>query len=470
MRPSYLGKILLRWCDACHTPVLARQCSCGNETREVPVTPPGDARPAFPDDVALVNHIYEEHFGAPLIPPGHIALLNKVPDNDRMEEVIVGGGVAGIIRYFPDRREWEPVPRPEAGNLFTPKKRFIVVSEDAVPFIRDQGMSVLAPGVISVEEHIRAGDEVFILAPDGKCIGVGRAKVDAATARGMVKGQVVRTRRNIASIVVPGSATWEDAVLANSDVLERAESEAVQFVRDVAGRNQNLQPNISYSGGKDSLATLLVVTKAIGKVPMLFADTGLEFPETYANVDEVAEKYGLEVLRTDGITTFWENFSRQGPPAVNARWCCKVCKLTPVGNLIREKWGECLSFIGQRRYESATRAQSDRVWRNSNVRVQLSAAPIHNWTALHVWLYIQREHAPYNILYERHLDRIGCFMCPSSDMALIHMIAEKYPGLWQAWTANLETYRQSAGLPEEWISDGKWRLREDGKDDADSHY
>ncbi|MFA4860880.1 phosphoadenosine phosphosulfate reductase family protein [Methanoregula sp.] len=470
MRPSYLGKILLRWCDHCHTPVLARTCACGAETREVPVTPPGDARPAFPDDIALVNRIYEEHFGAPLIPEGHLALLNKVPDNDRMEEVVAGGGIVGIIRYFPDRKEWEPVPRPEAGLLFTPTKRFVVVSDDAVPFIRDQGMSVLRPGVIAIEDHVRAGDEVLILAPDGKCIGVGRAKVDAETARAMEKGQIVRTRRNIASTVVPGAATWEDAVKANAGVLERAEGEAVLFIREVAGRNPGLQPNISYSGGKDSLATLLVVLKAIGNVPLLFADTGLEFPETYANVDEVAKKYGLEVLRTDGITTFWETFSRQGPPAVNARWCCKVCKLTPVAKLIREKWGECLSFIGQRRYESAARAQSERVWRNSNVRVQLSAAPIHNWTALHVWLYIMQEQAPYNVLYRHHLDRIGCFMCPSSDMALIHMIADEYPELWQSWTEKLETYRQSAGLPEAWITDGKWRLREEGKDDADSHY
>jgi len=470
MRPSYLGKILLRWCDTCHSPVLARTCACGSETREIPITPPGDARPAFPEDVALVNRIYENHFGSPLIPEGHLALLNKVPDQDRMEEIIVGGGVAGIIRYFPDRREWEPVPRPEAGILFTPKKRFIIVSEDAVPFIRDKGMSVLAPGVISIDENIRAGDEVFILGPDRKCIAVGRAKVDAGTAQGMEKGQVVRTRRNIESLIVPGAATWDDAVRANAGVLERVEAEAMLFVREVSGRNPDLQPNVSYSGGKDSLATLLVVKKAIGNVPMLFADTGLEFPETYANVDEVSKKYGLDVIRTDGNTTFWETFRRQGPPAVNARWCCKVCKLTPVGNLIRERWGECLSFIGQRRYESAARAQSDRVWRNSNVRVQLSAAPIHNWTALHVWLYIWREEAPYNVLYAQHLDRIGCFMCPSSDMSLIHMIAQEYPELWQSWVEKLEEWQKSTGLPEEWITEGKWRLKEEGKDDADSHY
>jgi phosphoadenosine phosphosulfate reductase len=470
MRPSYLGKILLRWCDACHTPVLAEKCSCGALTRPVPVTPPGDARPAFPADIALINRIYEDHFGAPLIPEGHLALLNKVPDKDRMEEIIVGGGIAGIIRYFPDERRWEPVPRPEACNLFSPQKRVVVIGDDAVPFIRDQGMSVLRPGMLSIDNSVQAGDEVFILTKDGTCIGVGRAKVAAAAARAMDKGSLVRTRRNIASQVIPGRATWDDAVRANADVLERAEGSSVLFVQEVADRNPHLARNVSYSGGKDSLATLLVVTRAIGKVPMLFADTGLEFPETYENITETSRRYGLEVIRTDGNTTFWKNFEEQGPPAVNARWCCKVCKLTPVGNRIQQEWGECLSFIGQRRYESATRARSDRVWRNKNVRVQLSAAPIHNWTALHVWLYLMREKAPYNVLYERHLDRIGCFMCPSSDMALIHMIEAEYPGLWQGWLDRLEQYRQAHGLPAEWVTEGRWRLAEGGKDEEDSHY
>ena len=91
MRPAYLGKMHLHWCDTCHVPVLANVCGCGAATRKVQHTPPGDARPAFPADCALVNRIYENHFGARLIPEGTIALLNKVPDTDRMEEIIIGG-------------------------------------------------------------------------------------------------------------------------------------------------------------------------------------------------------------------------------------------------------------------------------------------------------------------------------------------------------------------------------------------
>ena len=470
MHPSYLGRILLRWCDRCHTPVLAKTCAaCGSPTREVPLTPPGDARPAFPADIALINNIFCEYFGAPLVPAGHLVLLNKVPDTDRMEEIVVGGGIAGSIRYIPQKRRWEPIPRPEAARLFLPTQRTVTVDDTAVPFIRDQGMSVLRPGLASIEDHVQKGDEVFILAKDGTCIGVGRAKAGAGEARAMQKGQVVRSRRNTPSVIEPGAATWQGAVRSNAAVINQYEAEAVTFVKNVAAAYP-LQPTISYSGGKDSLATFLVVRKALGKVPLLFADTGLEFPETYANVKTIEDQYQAEVVRTPTAEKFWTTLARQGPPAVNARWCCSVCKLLPVAETIRSTWGECLSFIGQRRYESLSRAESDRIWRNQVVKVQLSAAPIQNWTALHVWLYLFREEAPYNLLYEHRLDRIGCFMCPSSDMALIHMIETDFAGLWNGWKNELESWREAQGLPEDWIKTGAWRVREDTHGKESHHH
>jgi phosphoadenosine phosphosulfate reductase len=81
-----------------------------------------------------------------------------------------------------------------------------------------------------------------------------------------------------------------------------------------------------------------------------------------------------------------------------------------------------------------------------------------------------REHAPYNILYEAHLDRIGCFMCPSSDMALIHIIEAEYPGLWESWRSHLERWQLRQGLSADWVTEGQWRIRECCKDDENSHY
>jgi phosphoadenosine phosphosulfate reductase len=463
----YLGKIPLCWCDSCHVPVLAGTCACGAPTRPVAVTPPGDARPAFPDDIDRINRIFLDYFGAPLIPEGDLAILNKVPSEDRMDEIVLGGAVVAAVRYIPDERRWEPLPRPHAARYMQPKKRYVVVDDGAVASIRDEGASVLAPGLVSIDEDVGTGDEVFILTRSGECVGVGRARADAASARSMERGVIVRTRRNLPAICTQGKATWDQAVRANEAVLAEYEGAAIRFVQEVAQRN-SIQPTVSYSGGKDSLATLLVVLKAIGPVPLIFADTGLEFPETHENVDEVAERYGLQVLRISDVEAFWKEFERAGPPAVDLRWCCRVCKLHPVGRLIDEHWGECLSFIGQRKYESVRRMQSRRVWRNSHVRKQLSAAPIQSWTAMHVWLYLFREKAPYNRLYERGLDRIGCFMCPSSDIASLALIERTCPDLWSGWLKRLTGWQEKQGLPREWIERAEWRKR-GGHDEEDSY-
>jgi len=431
----------------------------------VPVTPPGDARPAFPHDIAWINELFTEYFGVPLVPEGHLCLLNKVPDKDRMDEIVVGGGIAGSIRYIPEERRYEPIPRPEAAVLMKPTRRYIVVDDGAVDAIRG-GASVLAPGLKEIDDAVKEGDEVLVFSRDGTCIGAGRAKVPAAIARTMERGPVVRIRKNIPSRIFPSVATWEGAVAANRDVLDRAETAAVAFVKEVHEGNP-LPATVSYSGGKDSLATLLVVKKALGAVPLLFADSGMEFPETYENVQTVSRQFGLEVITTDGPDHFWERFEEIGPPAVNARWCCKACKLSPLQAVIRSKWGECLSFVGQRKYESQRRAQSRRVWKNPNVPAQTCAAPIHNWTALHVWLYIMREHAPCNVLYGQGFDRIGCFMCPASDMALIHRIESDHPLLWKGWLEHLVRWQEQHDLPTDWASSGRWRIREGSGNEDD---
>ncbi|MFW5638376.1 MAG: phosphoadenosine phosphosulfate reductase family protein, partial [Methanoculleus sp.] len=130
---------------------------------------------------------------------------------------------------------------------------------------------------------------------------------------------------------------------------------------------------------------------------------------------------------------------------------------------------ECLSFIGQRKYESVRRMQSRRVWRNPRIPQQLSAAPIQQWTAMHVWLYIFREKAPYNTLYERGLDRIGCYLCPSSDLATLDVIRSTFPELWSTWLEKLIWWQERQGLPPDWIERGLWRRRGDADEEGDSY-
>jgi len=454
----YHGKIILHWCDSCHTPVLGNSCACGSSTRFVAVTPPGDPRPAFPDDIAHINQVYETYFGVPLIPDGYLVLLNKVPDHDRMEEIVVGGAIVGAIRYLPEQQRWEALPRREAYHLMKPVKGFVIIDDSAASFIED-GASVLAPGVKSIADGILEGDEVFILTESGLCAGVGRARVDTETGRTMEKGSLVKTRKPLASTFTSGTATWNDAVRANREHLDRAWAASGEFIKSVIEKNPDLPLTVSYSGGKDSLATLLMVLKHVGQVPIMYIDTGLEFEATEQNVTDVVAKYDLFLHRIFSGDRFWEEFSRQGPPSQDQRWCCRVCKLEPIREYITEHFGECISFIGQRKYESFSRMKNPRVWRNAYVKVQLSAAPIHNWTALHVWLTIFAEEAPYNTVYREQVDRIGCYMCPASDLATIANIKSRYPDLWSEWQDKMEGYQAGLGLSDEWLRGG-WRNKE----------
>lgn len=458
MRSPFLGKLQLFWCDRCHVPVLGRKCRCGNFTREVAITPPGDIRPAFSTDIARINQVYSTHFGVPLVPDGQIVLLNKVPDQDRMEEIILGGAVVGALRYLPSKQRWEPIPRFEAFSLMRAMKRYVVIDEDAVSSVREGG-SVLAPGLVSIEDEVRAGDEVFIFGQKGSLAGVGGAKVDALVACTMARGSIVRTRKNVSGICILGVASWADVVAANEEIISTYEGGAIQFVRQVVEDHPHLVPTVSYSGGKDSLATLLIVMKAIGKIPVIFADSGFEFPEAHENIRQVQDRYGVDVVTVDNGSTFWKVFQEQGPPAMNARWCCSVCKLDPVNETIREEWGECLSFIGQRRYESFRRMTSAKIWRNPKVPCQLASAPIQQWTALHVWLYLLREEAPYNLLYEKGFDRVGCYICPSSDLATMKIIEEMSPELWSGWMNRLQEWGRNNGHSETWVASGGWQRR-----------
>ncbi len=191
----------------------------------------------------------------------------------------------------------------------------------------------------------------------------------------------------------------------------------------------------------------------------MYIDTGLEFPETTGNVHEVAEKYGLPVSIVEA-EPFWDAAPRFGPPSVEARWCCKVCKLGPITNHIENKYPDgCLTFIGQRRYESEVRAKSQRVWQNPWVGNQTSASPIQGWTALHIWLFLFREKAPYNVLYERGFDRIGCWLCPSASLADYEYVKEQHPEMWQRWETFLFDYCRKVGLSPGYVTYGLWRWR-----------
>ncbi len=460
IRNPYLGELLLYWCTSCNLPVLGKICGCGAATKKVEITPPGDVRPAFQYDINLINHITFRDFGIPLIPKNKLVVLNKAPYEDRMDEVIFDGMVMGSMRFELERMEWVFLPRLEGAELLKGGKKWVIVDKDAVDFIL-KGASVLAPGVENADASIKQGDEVIVLTPQKEVIATGRARMSAEQMLSHNKGMAVKTRwyGRVKSTSPAKEGTWDDAVTANLHILRQMEKKAHRFIKNVV-KTTKKPVSVSYSGGKDSLATLLLVKDCVPEFDILFADTGLEFPETIENVKEIADKLSLPLKTCSSGSSFWKAIEDFGPPTVEARWCCKVCKLGAITKLIEDNYKNgCLTFIGQRKYESENRASSHSIWKNPWVGNQIGASPIQNWTALHVWLYLFWKKADYNPLYEKGFERIGCWLCPSASMADFSRLKELHPELSKRLEKYLLDYATKHGLAKEWATYGFWRFQ-----------
>jgi phosphoadenosine phosphosulfate reductase len=456
----YLGELLLYWCPSCNLPVLGKACACGAATKKIDITPPGDVRPAFPYDIDLINRTTEKQFGIKLIPEGRLVVLNKAPYEDRMDEVIFDSVVMGSLRFELEKMEWVFIPRLEGARRLSEGKKWVIVDNGAVDFII-KGASVLAPGVNDAEPGIVEEDEVIVLTPEKEVIATGRARMSAAHMLTHEKGMAVKTRWNGhpgQAIQVPlERRTWDDAVTANLHIIKKFEEKAHKFIKNVI-ETTGKPVTVSYSGGKDSLATLLLVRDAAPGFDILFADTGIEFSETVDNVKQIAKELDLPLKMHSSGDSFWQSIDNFGPPTVEARWCCKVCKLGAITQLIENNYENgCLTFIGQRKYESEIRANSEHIWRNPWVGNQIGATPIQNWTALHVWLYLFWKKAGYNPLYEQGFDRIGCWLCPSASMADFSRLKEIHLELYGRIEKYLLEYASRNGLPEEWVRYGFWR-------------
>jgi phosphoadenosine phosphosulfate reductase len=472
----------------------------------VALTPPGDARPAFPFDIEMARSLADAQFGPgagkSLLADGEIVLLNRIPDLDRTDEVIAGGEVLANLTWILGKgfvlqlrmggadRIWSGAGKDPAGSL----RSWVSADIGAVPSILG-GSNLLGPGVAACAGGISPGDEVILLGETetGRIpIGTGSARMSSENMAALSRGNAVKVRwvrektdreeggvdaslfraRSVTprGVEAPpfkagsceegGQAkapcsmprSWSDVISANRAPLERAVAKAVSFVKEGVSR-VGKPPAVSYSGGKDSLATLLLVLDAGIRPKVLFVDTGLEFPETVENARSTTALLGLELLTEEAGEAFWENLPRFGPPGRDSRWCCKCCKLGPVTRLISKEFpGGVLSFIGQRRYESEARASKGPVWKNPWVPGQTGASPIQEWSSLLVWLYIFSKKVPYNPWYGRGLDRIGCFLCPATNLADLELVRKAFPG-YDRWQQKL------AELPPLWREYGLWRWR-----------
>jgi phosphoadenosine phosphosulfate reductase len=437
-------------------------------SREVKISPPGDPFPAMDGHLARAKNAIDAQFGegvgSKILPSDKTIVMNKVSSLDAMYEIIADGHVVGRLRFDIPKRGYTFLLSQEGACRIgaLSKQKWVTLHEGVLKFLKD-GANLMVPGVAGCDSGIQVNDDVWLADPTGAVVGSGISRMTGEEMAKEKKGFAVKIRSvhdPLPPSINPKTSTWEEAVKANSTDLSNVEAEAISFIKRTVEK-QDLPIVVGFSGGKDSLATYLVVEKAIeSSPPIFFMDTGIELPETVEHIKSFAKSRDVQIVGQEAGDRFWESVDTFGPPARDFRWCCKVLKLGPAATSIADEMGgETLSFMGQRKLESFQRSIEPRVTENPWVPGQISANPIQNWNALEVWLYIFQENAEFNPLYNKGYHRMGCYLCPSSPLAELESLRETHPEYHKKWESKMKEWAEKYGFPDEWIEMGFWRWK-----------
>ena len=267
-------------------------------------------------------------------------------------------------------------------------------------------------------------------------------------------------------------ALWHE----NERLMLGLEKTAMDKIRDVYSkyREQEMDFIVAFSGGKDSLAVLDLVSRTLSpdKFVVIFSNTGMELSTTYKAIEDAKLHWpSLKFYEASSHLDPEDSWEEFGPPGRRMRWCCQVHKSVPTILLMREITGnydvKAVVYEGVRAEESARRAGYEDVSEGVKNINQVNCRPIFKWNAAELFIYLLHNNILLNDAYRIGFNRVGCTICPLSsgwkDSISNHVYAEEIAPLLH----KVEDYAENAGIrPDQrksYIELNGWRTRMGGK-------
>ncbi len=178
---------------------------------------------------------------------------------------------------------------------------------------------------------------------------------------------------------------------------------------------------VAFSGGKDSQVVLHIVLSVYPDVPVIFNNTGVEYPETVKFVHDLTNSLRLNLIETKPEKTFWRCVEEYGFPhnkrgnkkAPGSRNCCYWCKDKPMILALKRLNLEGY-FTGVTAIENRTRMFNARDKGTCYKTIGEGIWKIHPilwWTDDEVKNYLSTYGLPMNPLYTKGAERCGCMPC-----------------------------------------------------------
>ena len=201
------------------------------------------------------------------------------------------------------------------------------------------------------------------------------------------------------------------------------------------GKGVQIKHVVSFSGGKDSTAMLLMMLERGMQIDdILFCDTGLEFPQMYKHIEAVERRIGrkINVIKSDKTYEYYladhiltkgkhKGLKGYGYPSMRIRWCTARLKVDVLRRYFRKytKEGFLLKqYIG--------------IAADEKKRCKEHVYPLVEWgiTEAQALQYCYGKGFDWGGLY-KDFRRVSCYCCPLQPLKELKILWTKYPELWQ---------------------------------------
>ena len=178
----------------------------------------------------------------------------------------------------------------------------------------------------------------------------------------------------------------------------------------------NLHPKLAMASsfGAEDVVVIDMMMKINPKARVFTLDTGRLNQETYDVMDEIRNKYNMNIevmfpdsneveqmVRVNGMNLFYQSMG-------NRKLCCGIRKVHPLKKMLSTVDGW---ITGLRADQTEVRSSVQRIEIDPQHNGIIKVNPIIEWTWEQTWDYIKNNNIPYNKLHDKGYPSIGCEPC-----------------------------------------------------------